>query len=184
MAFAEKGHDGVSLHRDVLAPAGVSNGSFYHQFADKTQLLVAVLEEAADAGRFVLAQSTRVGPTDDPVAVAERAFDAWFTMVDGAEDLFRIQLHERDNPDQRVRELVRSIRTSWVATIADRLAGPTAAPGADHERAARLIAALANGVVIEYLATAPEARARTRAELMALLPRFVVGGVAGLELSG
>ena len=45
-AFADKGLDGTNLVRDVLEPAGVSVGSFYHQFADKTELLIVLLDEA------------------------------------------------------------------------------------------------------------------------------------------
>lgn len=44
-AFARAGPGGANLKEDILVPAGVSVGSFYHQFRDKTELFVAVLEE-------------------------------------------------------------------------------------------------------------------------------------------
>lgn len=179
VAFAAKGHDGVSLHRDVLQASGVSNGSFYHQFADKTDLLVAVLEDAAEAGRSVLQQSIGSSPITDPAVPARRAFETWFDMVDGAEDLFRIQLRERDNPDPRVRAMIQRSRQRWVATIAAALRERTVSNHADL--AARLIASLTYGVLADYLDTPIDEREALRATLIDALPRFVAAGVTGLD---
>jgi AcrR family transcriptional regulator len=74
LAFAAKGHDGVSIQRDVLQPSGVSNGSFYHQFSDKTELLLAVLDEAAAASRSVL-HETITTASADPEQRARQAFE-------------------------------------------------------------------------------------------------------------
>ena len=52
-AFAAKGHDGVNLVEDVLEPAGISIGSFYHQFADKTELLPRDTRRGRDAASSV-----------------------------------------------------------------------------------------------------------------------------------
>ena len=48
-AFGELGHDRVNLVVDILEPAGVNPGSFYYQFSDKTDLLLAI-----PAGRRLL----------------------------------------------------------------------------------------------------------------------------------
>lgn len=181
VAFAAKGHDAVSVQRDVLEPSGVSNGSFYHQFSDKTDLLVAVLQEAADAARFVLHESITTTPVADPDQRARRAFETWFAMVDGAEDLFRIQLRERDNPDPRVRTLLQTIRQRWIATIATTLRERTGNGNVDPDLAARLIASLTYGVLIDYLDTPVAERAELRATLIDALPRFVAGGITGLD---
>lgn len=183
-AFAAKGHDAVSVRRDVLEPSGVSNGSFYHQFADKTDLLVAVLEEAVDAARFVLHESIATTPATDPDQRAQSAFETWFAMVDGAEDLFRIQVRERDNPDPRVRTLVQALRQRWIATIAANLRERTGTGTVDADLAARLIASLTYGVLIDYLDTPADERAALRATLIDALPRFVTGGVTALDTAG
>jgi AcrR family transcriptional regulator len=180
VAFAAKGHDGVSLHRDVLQASGVSNGSFYHQFADKTDLLIAVLEDAAETGRSVLQQSIGSTPITDPEDAVRRAFETWFDMVDAAEDVFRIQIRERENPDPRVRAMIRQYRQRWFATIAAALRERTVSNHADL--AARLIASLTHGVLADYLDTPVDERAAVRATLIDALPRFVAGGVAGLDV--
>jgi AcrR family transcriptional regulator len=181
VAFAEKGHDGVSIQRDVLGPSGVSNGSFYHQFADKTELLVAVLEDGAQSGR------SQVGEAFSAVDVqargaghlaAQRAFEAWFDLVDDAEDLFRIQLRERQNPDARVRSLVAGFRERWIATFTAFL---RTRGFPDPGRAARLVAMLNTGILMEYLDTSKDERRALRAEITQTLPAFVTGGVASLS---
>ncbi len=184
LAFAERGHDGVRLQRDVLEPSGVSNGSFYHQFTDKTDLLVAVLDDAAEAGRFVVAESISGDSEGDPVDRARRAFQVWLALVDGAEDLFRIQLRERQNPDPRVRDRIQQLRQRWVDTIADAVRAQGRSLPADLDLAASLIASLTYGVLVDYLDTPRSQRAPLRAKLLDVLPRFVVGGAAGLDPLG
>jgi AcrR family transcriptional regulator len=183
LAFAAKGHDGVSIQRDVLTPSGVSNGSFYHQFSDKTDLLLAVLDDAARAARFVLHDAISTTPAVDPELRARRAFETWFAMVDGAEDLFRIQFRERDNPDERVRTLIQGFRQQWIATIAATLRDRPAPGPADSDLTARIITALTYGILIDYLDTPVDERAVLRTTLIDALARFVAGGVAALDAS-
>ena len=181
VAFAEKGHDGVSIKRDVLAPSGVSNGSFYHQFADKTELLVAVLEDGAQAGRILVGEAfsaADVEANEGSHLAAQRAFEAWFDLVDGAEELFRIQLRERQNPDARVRSLIAEFRERWITTFTAFLRGRGFA---DAQRSARLIAMLTTGILLEYLDASKDERPALRAEITQTLPAFVTGGVASLS---
>ena len=181
LAFAERGYEGVSVRRDVLGPAGVSNGSFYHQFDAKSDLLVAVLEEAAESGSGAVAAAVGVGGTTqggvDRDAV-RRGFEAWFDMVDRDEDASRIQLRERLNPDPRIRSLITEMRERWIGTLSAYLRSRGLA---DPDRSASAIAMLTTGVLVEYLDTPVAQRAQLRADLVASLSVFVAGGVEALS---
>ena len=159
----------------------MSNGSFYHQFSDKTDLLVAVLEEAGAASRMVLHESTLAVPEGDRFAATRQVFATWFDMIDGAEDIVRIQLREQQNSDPRVQEIIRSLRQRAVATLASVLRRRLGDDALDAELAAHLVAALAYGVLMEYLDTPTAQRATRRAELTEGLARFVSGGIDGLR---
>ncbi len=69
-AFARKGLAGVNLKRDLLEPAGISVGSFYHQFKDKTELLLAILAEhsAAQRERFSEVHRPAAGRSGEDLA--------------------------------------------------------------------------------------------------------------------
>ena len=58
-AFARKGLAGTKLTQDILEPAGVSVGSFYHQFKDKTDLMLAIFEQHTDNMRALLRREHR-----------------------------------------------------------------------------------------------------------------------------
>jgi AcrR family transcriptional regulator len=179
-AFAARGHDGVNLQRDILGPASVSVGSFYHQFDDKTDLLVAVLEDAAERGRAVIAEVADRVP-DDPAAAARSSFERWFAIVDTGEDIIRIQLQERENPDERIRALLARLRQGWLDSLTAsyrRFAGEGSS--FDPRQAARVVLALGLGVLIVYLDAPPEARPALRKEWLDALVPFTVGGFAAL----
>ena len=61
-AFARKGLAGTKLTQDILEPAGVSVGSFYHQFKDKTDLMLAIFEQHTDNMRALVREAHRPVP--------------------------------------------------------------------------------------------------------------------------
>lgn len=75
--FAEEGYAAVGTER-IARTAGVTRGALYHQYADKSELFAAVLDqvEAEIAGRMQAA-ATEVGDPSDTVAVLVAGGDAW-----------------------------------------------------------------------------------------------------------
>jgi AcrR family transcriptional regulator len=178
-AFASLGHDGVNLQRDILTPAGVSVGSFYHQFHDKTDLLVAIIEEASELGRAAVTDTADV--PSDPVAATRAAFARWFATIDSGEDLVRIHMRERYNPDPRIRSVLARSRAAWTEAWAgsfERFAGPHSS--FDPHQAARMVMAVGMGMILAYLDAAPEDRAALRRELLDAAVPFTIGGFVAL----
>jgi AcrR family transcriptional regulator len=182
VAFASLGHDGVNLQRDILAPAGVSVGSFYHQFHDKTDLLVAIIDEASELGRAVMADRGDV--SSDPVAATRAAFARWFSTIDSGEDMVRIHMRERYNPDPRIRSVLARSRAAWIETWAasfERFAGPHSS--FDPHQAARMVMAVGMGLILAYLDAPHEDRPQLRRELLDAAVPFTIGGFVALGAS-
>ncbi len=182
-AFAAKGLAGVNLRNDILEPAGVSVGSFYHQFDDKTELLLAILDEHARVFRAELRELHRPAPGRSIRDIAMRSTSLFFDLADADDSIWRIQLKERDSRDPRVRAFLRANRERWIeslatdyARIADS-AGSAVAERFDADLAARLVVGLCWAAIAEYTETPPQRRAATRARLLGGLFDFSMGGI-------
>ncbi len=182
IAFAAKGHDRVSLQRDVLEPAGVSTGSFYHQFKDKTELLLAVLTDGVAKGRLIVEHSMETRSDAPPVERVRERMAIWLETVEAGEDLFRIHQRERTNADERVRQLVAEARRQNYAPLADRLAsgGPWLSGDFDSDRAAQLVTGVMSAAIADYLELPKRQRKLEREHLAKAMAEFIVGGISGM----
>lgn len=181
IAFAAKGHDGVSLQRDVLEPAGISTGSFYHQFDDKTALLVAILEEASELIRYVFATVPAANPDESPVDAMRRPFELFFDTLDGADDLFCIAIREVQSSNKRVRQLLRDFRDRWVELMTPRLSARFAdEPPFDVDTVALVVNAMCFGIAVQYLDLPEARRPEARSRYIDTMSVFVTGGVGAL----
>jgi AcrR family transcriptional regulator len=181
--FARKGHTGANLKEDILVPAQVSVGSFYHQFRDKTELLLAILEDHAQTFRAMVQEAHQPRPESEPGEIARHSFETVFRIAEQDDDLFRIAVRERESEDPRVRAYLRDNHRRWIETLADdyRRGGLGSAAGDEALLlAAELVTATTLASVLRYLDLPPRERAQQRAPLIDGLVRFTIGGLLAL----
>jgi AcrR family transcriptional regulator len=178
-AFATKGLDGTNLREDILEPAGISVGSFYHQFEDKTELLFAILHDDAERFRAGLREIHTPAPGRTLLEICRESYAMMFDMAERHEEGLRIQLRERDANEPRVREFLREERARWIESLAQDFERIAAAGGieVDAVLAAELIVALSMGAMASYLELPRSRRRRERARLLEGLCRFTLGGL-------
>ena len=175
-AFAAKGLAGTNLTEDILRPSGVSAGSFYHQFVDKTDLLLAVMDEAAERRRAVVLspEAFRSDRTIDEVL--RDAADRFLQSLDEEAHDWTIQLRERANPDPRIATRVAQGRETWKSVLTH-LLGPFAEAGADLDGVLDLFIAFFVGLTATYLDLSVAERSAQRRVLPERIAGFLLDGV-------
>lgn len=149
-AFAERGFEATNLTEHILTPAGVSVGSFYHQFSNKREVLLEIFEhtigERHERIKALIAAAT-------PTSFAESlrgVLDALCDDVDEHHEVWLIQWREHESPDPEIRIRALTGIDGWTS-IARTLITPWYP--ADHpslDQAARQVALLGFMVVREY----------------------------------
>lgn len=184
-AFAAKGHDGVNLAKDVLEPAGISAGSFYHQFANKTELLLAIIELATKVAENRFYESLpddRAGMSGDAV---RESWDNYLSLVDRREDVVTIQLRETHSPHPEIADAIKrltDLRRDHLASQYRRVAVDGAA--IDAEALSEVVETLAAGALANYLRTPPQDRAHRKAEMVDRLTTATLAAVAAFTDPG
>ncbi|HUI24830.1 MAG TPA: TetR/AcrR family transcriptional regulator [Candidatus Kryptonia bacterium] len=185
-AFARKGLAGVSLTEDILRPAGVSVGSFYHQFRDKTDLFLALLQQHTEAFRAMIREAHDPRSGRGPLEMARHSYATVFRVAEENPELFRIFVRERESENKRVRAYLQETHRGWITSLAEdyRRIGLANGQGttdtATAELTAELISALTTGTILRYLELPAAERGKQRPRLIAGLVHFTLGGVPAL----
>ncbi len=176
-AFARFGVEGANLTEDVLKPAGVSVGSFYHQFADKTELLLEVIADGIDARHALIIDEGLSAKHHSLDHMIRAGAERFFQSLDTDRYAWRVQIAEQNNADPRVHALVLEGRRRWVERIANALQQWSDADEATLEGAATLIMSLATGTANVYLGLPETERATARPAMLANFTTFSIGGI-------
>lgn len=150
-AFATKGFEATSLTSDILEPADVSVGSFYHQFADKHAVLLTLVEDRRAAWSPLIEQLV----TSRSHATLQDALRAWVIAqlddVDEHPAIWWIAFREMYHADPAIRQVFDAGWSEWVEQLR-RLTRPWAGDdcGCD-DGLLRFVANGIAGVVRRYL---------------------------------
>jgi AcrR family transcriptional regulator len=170
--FAERGFAAVGTE-EVVRAAGVTRGSLYHQFTDKTELFAAVFEELEIEVTGQLAAVAMAGAADPLAALGAAAREMLRIFAEPGPE--RIALI--DAPSvlgwERVREIAERHGLGLViAALEAAVQGGTMAPVPVRPLAHLLIGALDEGVL--YVARAADQHA-ARQEVAATFDRLLDG---------
>ncbi len=180
IAFAAKGFEAASLTGDILEPAGVSVGSFYHQFSDKRAVLHALIEERRSAWHAHLLE---IVISDEPTsleAALRRSIGELFDDVERHPAWWRMHFREINSTDPDVRRLFEREWTAWVRAMAGLASRWT---GVDHEGDAGGVAFVATGyagVIRAYVTADAAGRARLRGPGLEQTVRVCAASLAAL----
>jgi AcrR family transcriptional regulator len=171
--WAQRGYAAVGTP-EIAAAAGVTRGALYHQFADKTELFAAVLEEVEGEVTAALGERVaREGPLD-PLAAMRLGATAWLDACADPE-VQRIVL--LDAPSVLGWERFREVGMRHGLGLVEAMLGAAVQAGAIPDQPLRPLAHLLIGAMDEaalYVARAPDPDA-ARAEMAPILTRLVDG---------
>lgn len=176
-AFAAKGFEAATLTSDILEPAGISVGSFYHQFADKRAVLYAILEERS-AWREASASVEATAEEGTFAAALRQGMLGLLDDIDRHPAIWWIHFREVESADPDVRGLIEQSWAAWNGSMvaiferwshdATRTAG----------RVAYATSGLA-GLLRRYLGADAAGRAEVRSQLLDDVVAACVASFAG-----
>lgn len=177
--FAEQGYAAVGTEAIVRA-AGVTRGALYHQFADKTELFVAVFEQVE---REVVERiGAQLAGLADPGRVLEAGVEAW---LDACEDPAVQRIVLIDAPAVLGWDRWRTLGQAYGGGLVEAAIAAAIEAGQIRPQPVRPLAHVLIGALDEaalYVARA-EDRASARAEMSAVLGG-IVAGLAGGDGAG
>ena len=183
-AFAQRGLAGTHLIQDVLEPSGVAVGSFYHQFRNKTELLLAILEQDTLELQAALQLAQQPAPGRSLLDIARDSYTATFDVVEQHADTMRILIRESAVGDPLVQRFAQQEQRRWIEFLTQNFQRIAAAGHSISQiaLAAELISVLTNGALAHYLGLPQRQRAAARVRLIDGLVRLTLGGLPALAV--
>ena len=152
--FSKKGYSATRLE-DIANAAGVTRGAIYHHFGSKSDLFLALMEEATTVGNSAIDRAVGEGGTF--VEVLSRILVYTFNLLEEDRRFSEVMALQLTTPDvdalaqrryEEAQELVQSI-SGFFKVIIDQ---GELRPDLDPEIAARAFLGYQNGVAMLWLA--------------------------------
>jgi len=183
-AFAAKGLGGASLREDILAPSGLSAGSFYHQFPDKASLLAEIVR--TDGARVIDAMNGfQAQESDlDPATRAAMGMSRLFDRAEKNPYFVKIFVREYYSESTSVqREIQRHTRNTMEALrlLYERL-GEATGVCLDTHSLSVIVSSQIFSVLNHYVGLSKRERGRARPALLRATMQLMVGGVLAVRL--
>jgi len=181
-AFANKGLGGASLREDILLPAGVSVGSFYHQFADKEDLLVEILR--CDSERVLRTmRESGASLASDPLARGRMLLNDLFKNADRHPQFVKIFVREYYSDSPAVRRQIRKHQHQSIARLGAyyQALGEAMDLPLDANGIATMLSVQTLAMVNYYLEFPKSKRKAMRERMVTNMMQLIMGGVLAVR---
>lgn len=181
--FAAKGLGGARLREDILAAAGVSTGSFYHQFANKAELLVEILRRDGDRAVHDVAEDWQSIGRVGPIEASERTLRHLFKLAEENPDFVKIYVREYYSDNPSVRSEIRRYNQRTLANLQYfyELIRKASGLPIDTELIATLFGTLLISLLNYYLGLPRSQRPALRERYIAGLVQLGAGGILAIR---
>jgi AcrR family transcriptional regulator len=186
-AFAAKGLGGTNLRDDILVPAKVSGGSFYHQFSDKVELLLEILDLDAEGMKAeVDGDGDSESDETELAPVVRSILSQYFDMADRNPHFIKIYVREYYSDDRRVLNKIRKHNENTTQIVSRALESQNASGGhkIDTRLGGTLIGSLAISVINYYMGLTAKRRTVERESLITGTVDLLLGGISAVRGDG
>lgn len=182
-AFAARGFEATNLTEHILAPAGVSVGSFYHQFANKREVLMEIFATTISERRSVVSGRIQAPGATGLGDSYRSAIEALLDDVERDPLVWQIQWREYENPDPEIHAAALIGVDVWIE-VAKHLVSLWYPPDNPNlHLAGEMLVYLGAGIVREFAHLDRAVQVARRAQMVDACITFADAGVERLMTS-